>query len=210
MARYMLHSTHHASTGLALYLLFSTLYAKTLLRIELNSFCFVVLLLGVRYCVHVNKTQTMNAQAIVETVRRHKGQHVLATWQRVAKTLKDCPMLIVKRTRAWVRAGIDYSNLTQVKEGVASGERGEVEGLKWGEWIQFPFIIKHKGLEYVRLYPATFANLATPEVEWSMDGKPATYEQVEPYLLASEKRKPDEAKPLCFTLKADDVIAIAA
>ena len=142
-------------------------------------------------------------------MQSHKGQHVKATWQRVCGVLKNCPSLIVKRTSAYVRAGIDYANLASVKAGVASGERGEPEGLPWGEWAQFPFIIAHKGKDYVRLYPATFANLTTPIVEWSIDGKPATYEQVEPYLLAKEKRKPDDDKPLCFTLKAEDIIALA-
>lgn len=151
----------------------------------------------------------MNAQEIVSNVVTRKGQHVRATWQRVAKTFKDCPLLIVKRTSAYVRAGIEYANLALVKDGIANGERGEVESLPWGEWAKYPFIITHKGKEYVRLYPATFANLATPTVEWSIDGKPATYAQVEPFLLASEKRKDDEEKPLCFTLKAEDVIALA-
>ena len=151
----------------------------------------------------------MKAIEIVNAVSTRKGQHVLAVWQRVAKTLKDCPMLITKRTSAYVRAGIEYANLASVQSAVASGERGEVEGLKWGEWMQYPFIIAHKGNEYVRLYPASFANLATPSVEWSMDGKPCQYSDVEPYLLASEKRKPNEEKPSCVTLRASDVIAIA-
>jgi hypothetical protein len=151
----------------------------------------------------------MKASDIVNQVSSRKGQHVQATWQRVAKTLKDCPSLIVKRTSAYVRAGIEYANLALVKDAVASGQRDEVEGLRWGEWSQYPFIIAHKGKEYVRLYPAVFDNLSTPHVEWSMDGKPVTYEQVEPYLLASEKRKDNEDRPLCFTLNAEDVIALA-
>lgn len=151
----------------------------------------------------------MNALEIVSNVRNRKGQHVRATWQRVAKTFKDCPLLIVKRTSAYVRAGIEYANLALVKDAVASGERGEVESLPWGEWADYPFIIAHKGKEYVRLYPAVFDNLSTPSVEWSIDGKPATYAQVEPFLLASEKRKDDDDKPLCFTLKAEDVVALA-
>lgn len=144
----------------------------------------------------------MNALEIVSNVQSRKGQHVKATWQRIAKTFKDCPLLIVKRTSAYVRAGIEYANLA-MNEGTETGE------LPWGEWAKYPFIIAHKGKEYVRLYPASFANLSTPSVEWSIDGKPATYTQVEPYLLASEKRKDDEDKPLCFTLKAEDIIALA-
>jgi hypothetical protein len=115
----------------------------------------------------------MNAKQIVENLQNHKGQHVQACWTRPMKTRKDVPMSIVKRTCAYVRAGIDYANLRTVKEGVESGERAEVQGLKWGQWSEFPFIIAHKGVDYVRLYPAVFANLK-PTVEYSIDGKPAT------------------------------------
>ena len=120
-------------------------------------------------------------------------------------------MLIVKRTSAYVRAGIAYANLAVVKEAIATGERGEVEQITWAEWIQYPFILRHKRTmqEYVRLYPASFDNLKA-EVEWSIDGKPATYGQVAPYLLAKEKHKDNESAPLCFTLKAEDVIDIPA
>jgi hypothetical protein len=146
-----------------------------------------------KLCVSV-RTNYMNASEIVGNVQSRKGQHVRATWQRVCKTFKDCPLLIVKRTSAYVRAGIEYANLAVVKDAVANGERSEVESLPWGEWLKYPFIISHKGKEYVRLYPATFANLATPSVEWSIDGKPADYAQVEPYLLASEKRFASRSK----------------
>ena len=153
----------------------------------------------------------MKAIEIIQAVQDRKGQHVKVTWQRVAKTLKGTAQLITKRTSAFVRAGIEYANLASVKEAIASGDRDEVQALpSWSEWVQYPFISQHKQTkqQYVRLYPAVFANLK-PEVEWSLDGKPATYEQVEPYLLASEKRKEDDDKPACFSLKADDVIAIA-
>jgi hypothetical protein len=142
----------------------------------------------------------MNAQSIVSQVKARKGQHVLAVWERAAKTFKDCPMAIMKRTTAYIRAGIEYANLA-VNEGVETGE------LPWGEWSEYPFIITHKGKEYVRLYPASFANLV-PSVAWTIDGKPATLEQVKPYLLASELREKDEPVK-CFTLKAEDVLAIA-
>jgi len=149
----------------------------------------------------------MNAQQIVESLKTRKGQHVQAVWQRLAKTLKACPMAVGKRTSAWVRAGIDYANLASVQNGIASGERGEVQSLPWGTWKQFPFVIENKGKEYVRLYPASFGNLSTPQVEWTLDGKPTTYENVEQFLLESEKRK-DNERPDCFTLSADSILSI--
>ena len=150
----------------------------------------------------------MNASQIVEQVKNRKGQHVLATWERPAKTFKDCPLTILKKTVAWVRAGIDYANLAIVKEGIANGERGEVEEITWADWIQHPFILRHKKTfqEYVRLYPAVFENLRHPQVEWTIDGRVATWEQVEPHLLAEEKK--ENRNSACFMLKAETLVSI--
>jgi hypothetical protein len=148
----------------------------------------------------------MNANEIVKNLQNHKGQHVQACWTRAMKTRKDVPMQITKRTCAYVRAGIDYAKLKPVKDGIEAGEREEVQGLKWGEWSEFPFIIAHKGVDYVRLYPAVFANLK-PTVEYFIDGKLATQQEIEPYCLASEFRERDE-QALCFTLRADSIVAI--
>lgn len=158
----------------------------------------------------------MKAIEIINALKGKKGQHVQAVWSRKADTLKDCPFTITKRTAAWVRSGIQYANLTNVKNAIQSGERGEVGKLPFGQWAKGyeNYIIIHtpKGatapVEYVRLYPATFENLSHPHVEWTMDGIPATFEQVEPYLKASEKRKEDE-QPACFTLRADSILEIA-
>ena len=150
----------------------------------------------------------MNATEIISQIESRRGRHVKVTWQRPAKLLKAAESIVVsKRTSAWVRSGIDYANLSVVREGIANGQRDEVQPLPWGEWIQFPFIIGHKGTEYVRLYPASFDNLR-PEVEWSINGRPSTYEKVEQYLVSSEKQKGREDQPLCFTVKAESVIDI--
>lgn len=146
----------------------------------------------------------MNASEIVENLKGKKGQHVAATWQRPAKTYKNCPHVIAKRTSVFVRSGIDFANLATVKNGIESGERGEVQPLPWGKWKQFPYVIEHNGVEYVRLYPAAFENLK-PSVEWSINGKPAKFEDVEPFLLASELKEKNE----CFVVKAENVIDIA-
>jgi hypothetical protein len=169
------------------------------------------------YCTILNFCQTsgvgktkkiMNAKQVVGQVKNAKGQHVLAVWERSAKVKKDIPFDVRKRTAAWVRAGINYANLASVKSGIEAGTRDEVGALPWGEWSEYPFIISHKGSDYVRLYPASFENLATPIVAWLIDNLPVSYEQVEPYLLASEKRKEDDKPIECFTLKADNLIAI--
>lgn len=158
----------------------------------------------------------MKALEVVQAVQGKKGQHVQAVWARRAKTLEGVTMSIVKRTAAWVRTGVKFSNLAKIAQGVEMGTRDAVSKLPFGNWrAGFEnLIIDHtpkgqtQSVEYVRLYPATFPNLKTPKVEWLIDGAVATYEQVEPYLLASEKRK-DEREIDCFTLRADNIIEIA-
>jgi hypothetical protein len=151
-----------------------------------------------------------SAIEIIEALKGKKGQHVLAVWQRAAKVAKSCPFLIVKRTEAWVRSGIQYSNLSTIRDAIEAGTREAVEGLPWGQWREgyANYIIDHKDKEYIRLYPASFDNLSTPKVQWAMDGKPCQYSDVEPYLLASEKHK-DEDRPACFTVNAENIIEIA-
>lgn len=153
----------------------------------------------------------MIANEIVEALKNKKGQHVQAVWQRPVKTLKTFTGIVAKRTSAFVRTGINYANLSSVKAGIASGERGEVESLPWGKWRDGHenYIIDHNGTEYVRLYPAVFGNLVeATKTEFTLNGVPVEYTTIEPYLLASEKRKDDDA-PKCFTLKAENIVTIA-
>jgi hypothetical protein len=151
----------------------------------------------------------MKAQEIMDALKGKKGQHVQAVWQRVCKTSKKWDGLICKRTMAWVRSGISYANLQDIKDAIERGEREPVEGLPWGQWREgcANYIIDHNGQEYIRLYPATFDNLQN-SVEYTLNGKPATYAECEPHLLASEKHKPEDERPACFTVKADSVLTI--
>lgn len=149
----------------------------------------------------------MNATKIVRQLKDHKGQHIQVCWERTMKTRADFSMFsITKRTCAYVRAGIDYANLSAVKAGIECGERDEVQALPWGEWKDFPFIIQHNGTEYVRLYPATFDNLK-PTVEYFCNDAPISAEGAKQYCLASEFREREE-KPLCFTIKAESLVRI--
>jgi hypothetical protein len=156
----------------------------------------------------------MNALDIYNKIVNHKGQNIPACWERPCQTLAEVPMKITKRTCAYVRAGIEYANLSSVKEAIESGERDEVGKLPWGKWRDGykPFIIDHtpkgqtENVEYIRLYPCVFSNLKTT-VEYFIDGKLATKEDVRPYVKASEVRESDE--PIkCFTLKAETVVRI--
>jgi hypothetical protein len=155
----------------------------------------------------------LNGKADAETIFAelknvaNKGANVYVEWLRDAKTRKDCQQRIQKRVIAPVRYGIAYANIGEVKNAIASGLREEIQPLPWGTWRKGfeNMIIDHKGIEYCRLAAGTFENM-TRQTEWTIDGKPATYEQALPFLLASEK--PTEEKPLVFCVKADSLQAI--
>jgi len=112
-----------------------------------------------------------------------------------------------------LRSGIDYDNQKAVIEARESGELpAENSGLPWGEWKQYPYIIEHKGSEYVRFYPASGKDIKTgenfrPVTEYYLDGELTTKEIIEPFCLASEFRK-SESEPLCYTVKSENVQAI--
>jgi hypothetical protein len=82
----------------------------------------------------------------------HKGQFLASEWQSEPKPLAAHKGKVLRKTsNATVRTGVSYANLGSVKEAIANGERDEVGSLPWGEWAYFPYVITHKGSEYVRL-----------------------------------------------------------
>lgn len=155
----------------------------------------------------------MEANEIVRRLSEVKGQHVQVGWTSLITPNKENKGLrILKTTIAWCRAGINYAHLASVKEGIKSGERGEVQPLKWGEWELFPFIIKHtpKGsaevVRYVRLYPASFDNLK-PQVSYLVNGIQKTRDEVK--LLCPPSTFPDhEEPPACYAPKAENIFDI--
>jgi hypothetical protein len=51
---------------------------------------------------------------------------------------------LTKITRALVMTGVEYANLAVNKD-------TETGALPWGEWKRYPYVIEHKGQEYVRV-----------------------------------------------------------
>lgn len=150
----------------------------------------------------------MDIQSILSAIRaHHAGTNRRVTWERVLKTRKGVNHVVTKRTTAVVRAGINYDSRAVVIEGREDGSLpAENAGLPWGEWVEFPIHIRHKGADYIRLYPASLRDMPCV-VEYAIDGVPATRNEVEPLCLASEFRK-DGEEPLCFTVKAENIIHI--
>lgn len=156
----------------------------------------------------------MQIADIKQTLASKKGANLKATWGKTLKTRKDARGFKVEKiTSLVVRGGIEFDNMAIVKEGRENGNLpAQNSGLPWGQWAEFPLHIEHKGTDYARFYPASGINVATggefvPEVTYFIDGKVASKQEVQALCLASEFPSREE-KPLCFTVKAENVISI--
>jgi hypothetical protein len=107
---------------------------------------------------------------------------------------------LTKRVSGIFGAGKNYARLPAVRDAIASGERGEVQSLPWGEWESFPYVIRHKGEQYFRLYPVEGA---VPTVTYMVDGKEVSKEVWMGFLTPSERAKMESGVcPDCITVKA--------
>jgi hypothetical protein len=159
------------------------------------------------------KNLKMKIQDIIQTIDTHKGQNLNAIFGKSLKVKKGVVDNVEKITSLVIRGGIEYDNTKAVQEGRENGTLpSENAGLPWGEWVQYPVHIAHKETDYCRFYPASGADIFTgkefvPKVEYYLNGEQVDKSVVEPLCLASEFRKSDD-KPLCYTIKADNVKAI--
>ena len=151
-----------------------------------------------------------------------KGQFVSVSWistKKPAAAHKD--KKLTKKSKGVFRAGINFSKLGAVIDGIRDGERGEVQKLPWGQWKQFPYVIEHKDSQYVRLYPPAKTitmedgtpkrvsdwSAARMVVEYFVDDQPTTKQEFLKFLTPSEANS-DGDLPDCFTVKADNLISL--
>lgn len=144
-----------------------------------------------------------------EVMATRKGVNVNLSWERDCKVKKTCSDVIRKRTESVGRVGIDYNNREVVQKLRDAGELPETEQPIWhgkGEWLIFPYIIRHTvtGQLYLRMYQGTNPNYR-PTVQFFKNGQPVSKGEVEDMLLASEKRSDTS---LCFCVKIEDMLRI--
>jgi hypothetical protein len=160
----------------------------------------------------------LDAASVRDKILNAKGNFVKAAWKsnpKPAAAHKD--VLLEKKTVAVVQAGVNYSNLSAVKDAIAAGERGEVQELPWGQWYAdkltgkswFPYVIEHKDELYLRLYPSQGLNHKTRSVFYA-NGVEVTKDAFAKYLTNSEAKKlldpTPEDTPLCFTIKLKNLL----
>lgn len=160
----------------------------------------------------------ITADAIKEKILSSKGQFIKASWKSnpsPAASFKKEGIILEKRTVAVIQSGVNFSNLSAVKDAIAAGDRNDVGELPWGAWkvidgvSQFPYIIEHKGVDYIRLTPSQAGN-HIPKSTYYVDGVVVDKLKFAEYLTPSEARKiiepKEEDRPLCFTIKAENIL----
>ena len=148
---------------------------------------------------------TTASTADITLITQGKGQFVKVSFKSTKKPAAAFKGTeLVKVSSGVFRSGIDFSNLASVKEGIANGEREAVGSLPWGEWVSFPYLIAHKGEQYVRLYPSVGHKV---EVKHFVNGKEVSKDEFNSFLTPSDAKPSSEAIE-CFTIKASNIISV--
>jgi hypothetical protein len=154
----------------------------------------------------------MNVETFMNEMKNRKGQTAWAEWSRPMKTLKKSDVEILKTVRALIRTGIEFQNLKQNED----RETGELQ--EWQEWEEYPYILRKKikvagewisdpdGQRYYRLYRPEDGLV---EVTYTMNGLPATRDEINAYLLASEKGSGGDGPILTFQVKVEELTSIS-
>lgn len=147
----------------------------------------------------------MKAEEMKRIIEENKaGTFHSAEWTKQLKTKKSCSDIIEKRTIAKaIRLGVDYSHMQRTKEdnGV-DPETGNanVQELKWGKWKQFPYLIEHKGREYLRM---SLSENTKFDSVYLRNGEETTFEDIQNDCLKSNfsNSKPDKV----ITVTVDNI-----
>jgi hypothetical protein len=146
-----------------------------------------------------------NASADLSLITKSTGQFVKVSFKSTKKPAAAFKGTELTKVSSGVfRAGIDFANLSSVKDGIANGEREAVGSLPWGEWVSFPYIIAHKGEQYIRLYPSVGHKV---EVKYFVNGKEVAKDEFNGFLTPSDAKPSAEAVE-CFTIKASNLISV--
>jgi hypothetical protein len=142
----------------------------------------------------------------LETLMSRKGQIVTVKTIRAVKMRKGQPA-VNKASEFQCRVGVTYDNIQAVQDGRADGTLpAENAGLPWGEWIEFPYTIGHKGETYVRC-TLLKNNFRRAPVFTLVDGTEIARADVMPLALASEFKEKDEDS-VVFNIKLSSILDV--
>ena len=142
----------------------------------------------------------------LETLMSRKGQIVTVKTIRAVKMRKGQPA-VNKASEFQCRVGVTYDNIQAVQDGRADGTLpAQNAGLPWGEWIEFPYTIGHKGETYVRC-TLLKNNFRRAPVFTLMDGTEIARADVMPLALASEFKEKDEDS-VVFNIRLSSILDV--
>lgn len=143
---------------------------------------------------------------LIASVQDAKGQFLSVVMEKDEKPMaasKKAGITLRKQTTMVVRTGVQFANLTSVKDAIASGERGEVQSLPWGEWLIYPYGIVHNGKEYFRF---TLGANTRPTCRYWVNDKEVSRAEFIVHLPES-KREPSEPSEV-ITVALDNIVSI--
>jgi hypothetical protein len=126
----------------------------------------------------------INNEVLMSRILSKKGQIATITTSRAMKTRKGMDA-IIKTSTFQTRLGIDYDNLSKV---VAKRKVGDLpaenQGLKYGEWAIFPFLILVKDTLQLRcnVFNSSFKGIT----EYTCNGVSIDKETAQERCLKSE------------------------
>lgn len=144
----------------------------------------------------------INNEVLMSRILSKKGQIATITTSRAMKTRKGMDA-IIKTSTFQTRLGIDYNNLSKV---VVKREAGDLpaenQGLKYGEWAIFPFLIRVK--DTLQLRCNSFNSSFNTITEYTCNGAVIDRDTVKERCLASEFRAGGAGD--VFNIKMDSII----
>lgn len=151
----------------------------------------------------------ITVEMIIALLLTLKGQFARVKFQSIIAPSANFKGIEIKKvTSAIVRCGINFANLTSVKQGIENNERSEVQNLPWGTWKKFPYVIEHKGQNYLRLYPSVNTN-HIPKVTYFVDGIETKKVKVMELVTPSKAKEMKlHSTPECFTIKESNLLAM--
>lgn len=143
-------------------------------------------------------------QGFMDTLLSRRGQIVTVNTERPMKVRKGQDA-ITKRSEFQCRVGVNYDNIKAVQAKRESGELpAENQGLPWGEWALFPYVITHKGEYYVRC--TMLRNGFRKAAEFIRNEQLISKEEAQIACLASEFREGDDNE--VFNIKVSSIRAV--
>jgi hypothetical protein len=154
--------------------------------------------------MHNAMNTASNTNNVINAFLAAAGQFASVTFKSNPKPAAAFKGVTLEKVTTGVfRSGVNFANLSSTKEGIANGERGEVQPLAWGEWVQFPFVIAHKGERFLRL--TTVAGVKSKSV-FKVNGVEVSRDEFEQFLVPSA-RSDAKAATEVFNIKESNLVS---